>query len=273
MSEKLDRCAWWLERGFYIVPCQPNTKNLMRGYGKHQQKIERIDQAREMIERFRYCNLSVVESGSQIILDFDAPELYDQWVSRVGEDIAGTYTERTPRGGYHVFMFGDRPNGIRLKSGVELKSVCMVSPSKIERGSYIAGSGEIRRVDTERAFSSLSIPGTPTARILLNGPRRAYKPQIGGNSMVETIKRENDILHVFNVYRPDQEIDTSKRYNMVLCPFHDDHKSSMFLDSELQIYKCFTCGKHGDVINLYADFQNITVREAIARMAAKSRVA
>jgi len=267
--EKLNTCRWWLERGFYILPCQRNTKFLVKGFGEYQKRCRNIGQVRWMFEQYYDCNIAVIGGDQTIILDFDDQELYKAWAEKVGPDIAGTYTEQTPRGGYHVFMFGDRPHGIKLKQGVELKRVCIVSPSKIERGSYIAGSGEPRRVAAEYAFSSLSIPGTPTARILLNGHRRAYKPQIGGNSMVETIKRENDILHVFSVYRPDQDVDTSKRYSMVLCPFHEDHKPSMFLDRDLQIYKCFTCGEHGDVINLYAKFQGVTVQEAIARLSRK----
>lgn len=273
MSEKVDRCAWWLEREFYIVPCQPNTKHLMWGYGEHKQKIERADQAREMIERFPFCNIAVVATGNKIILDFDDQRLYNAWREKVGSNIAETYTEQTPRGGRHVFMVGDRPQGLKLKTGVELKTVCIVSPSQIGPGSYLAGYGEPRSVDTETAFLSLSVPGTPTARRVLVDHRKAHNVKIGHGSMIETIKRENDLLHVFGVYRPDQAIDTTKRYSMVLCPFHEDHKPSMFLDRDKQIYKCFTCGEHGDVINLYAKFQGITVREAIARMAAKSRAA
>ena len=33
-----------------------------------------------------------------------------------------------------------------------------------------------------------------------------------------------------------------------LCPFHDDHKPSMYVSPAKQIYKCFSCGAGGDAL-------------------------
>lgn len=278
MSEtKLDRCVWWINQGYKILPCQPKKKYLLAGYGEFRSHLKTKFQVEQILEKFPSCNLAVLGDETKIILDFDSPELYTQWANK-NPQIALSYTERTPRGGYHVFICGDRPRGLQLQPGVELKSVCVIAPSVLDIGSYIAGNGEMISADPNEVFSLLSKPGTPTVRLLqyrktyevkrdtIPDGLRPRRPH-GYKNLIEHIKADNDILHVFGVYRPESKIDIKDRYVMVLCPFHEDHKPSMFLDRDKQIFKCFTCGEHGDVINLYAKFEGIPVREAINRMA------
>jgi DNA primase len=266
-ADKLERCVWWIHQGFSILPCQPKKKYLVVGYGEYKARVTTKYHARMMIEKFPSCNVAVLGHSKTIILDFDNPELYTQWASSRPQE-AQSYTERTPRGGYHVFLRGERPKGLLLKLGVELKSIVIVAPSVLESGeTYCARTGEILTADPVEVFSSLSKPGTPTARRKLIEQAKTYRGHAGGKTLIEQIKADNDILHVFSVYRPEQEFGGQGRYETVICPFHEDHKPSMFLDRQLQIFKCHACGVHGDVINLYANFEGIPVREAVARMA------
>ncbi|MCR4836860.1 MAG: hypothetical protein K5899_10865 [Bacteroidaceae bacterium] len=39
-----------------------------------------------------------------------------------------------------------------------------------------------------------------------------------------------------------------------LCPLHDDHHPSLHLNAPRNIFKCFSCGKGGDVISLTCFF-------------------
>jgi hypothetical protein len=265
-DEKLDRCLWWIHQGFSILPCQPKKKYLVVGYGEYKARVTTKYHARMMIEKFPSCNVAVLGHSKTIILDFDNPELYTQWASSRPRE-AQSYTERTPRGGYHVFLRGERPKGLQLKQGVELKSICVIAPSVLESGTYRPGAGPILEADPCEVFSLLSIPGQPTARRKLIEQAKTRRGPSGRSSLIEQIKTDNDILHVFSVYRPEQEFSGQGRYETVICPFHEDHKPSMFLDRQLQIFKCHACGVHGDVINLYANFEGIPVREAVARMA------
>jgi DNA primase len=89
----------------------------------------------------------------------------------------------------------------------------------------------------------------------------------GKNGLIDKIKQSHDILQVFALYRPSFKPEKHLPYYTVICPFHEDHKPSMYLDGVRQLYKCHACGARGDVINLYAHFEGITIREAIARMA------
>jgi hypothetical protein len=264
-EEKLEACRWWLDRGFALLPVQPNRKFLFAGYGEHKNKITTYAEAQATIEKFPFANIAVLGGKGKIILDFDIPKVYDDW-KVLHPEISKTYTERTPRGGAHVFAYGGEPYGMIWKEGVEFKKICIVSPSIVDDKPYIRGAGEIIAADTD-IFSSLSKIGTRSAYVLeIERKRRDRKPY-RSDDLIEQIKANNDILHVYGIYRPSFQLHRNFLYYTVRCEFHDDHTPSMSLDGENQRYKCFACGAHGDVINLYAHFEHITVREAIARMA------
>ena len=46
------------------------------------------------------------------------------------------------------------------------------------------------------------------------------------------------------------------------CWYHDDTHPSMHVNKKKNIYKCFVCGKGGDVIRLVQDYNNLTFPEA-----------
>ena len=47
-----------------------------------------------------------------------------------------------------------------------------------------------------------------------------------------------------------------------LCPFHDDHAPSLHLNATKNIFKCFSCGKGGDVIGLVMQVNNLKYLDA-----------
>jgi hypothetical protein len=253
--------SWWLARGFALLPSQPNTKYLVQGFGQYQRKITTT---REAFKTFRAgCNVSVLGHGGTIILDFDDIEIYKAWIEK-NPDYAKTYTEHTPRGGRHVFLFGRVPELIELKKGVELKRVCMVAPSVVNGSGYIRGTGEILEVNTTDVFSPLSIVGTKTAYVLRIEQNKRARSVGVGMSVIEKIKQHVEIERIFLSFQPSQKITSSGRYVSVICPFHEDHHASMSLDRELNLFKCHACGVHGDVINLYARFSGKTNSESIS---------
>lgn len=48
-----------------------------------------------------------------------------------------------------------------------------------------------------------------------------------------------------------------------LCPFHQEKSPSFMVNPDLQIYKCFGCGKGGDVFNFIEEFEGVDFREAL----------
>ncbi len=48
-----------------------------------------------------------------------------------------------------------------------------------------------------------------------------------------------------------------------ICPFHKDTLPSLSVSPEKQIYKCFSCGTSGNVINFIMDYEKVSFEEAI----------
>lgn len=52
-----------------------------------------------------------------------------------------------------------------------------------------------------------------------------------------------------------------------LCPFHDDHKSSLSVDLKSGLYNCFSCGAKGDVFRFYMDLKDVGFKAALKEIA------
>ncbi|MCI1451170.1 MAG: CHC2 zinc finger domain-containing protein [Prevotella sp.] len=55
------------------------------------------------------------------------------------------------------------------------------------------------------------------------------------------------------------------RSSMICCPFHADHNPSMRVDSR---FHCFGCGVDGDVIDFVAKLFQLSLRQAVEKLAA-----
>lgn len=57
-----------------------------------------------------------------------------------------------------------------------------------------------------------------------------------------------------------------------LCPFHDDHKPSMYVIPSKQIYHCFSCGAGGNAFTFVMNFHKMGFRDAIEYLAERGNV-
>lgn len=64
------------------------------------------------------------------------------------------------------------------------------------------------------------------------------------NEIVERIRSEANIVDIVSDYLRLRK--TGKNW-LGLCPFHDDKKPSFTVEPVRGIYKCFACGKGGNV--------------------------
>lgn len=58
-----------------------------------------------------------------------------------------------------------------------------------------------------------------------------------------------------------------------LCPFHEDHSPSMYVNPAKGIFKCFACGAGGDVFSFVQRFHKMEFREALEYLADRFGVA
>jgi len=70
-----------------------------------------------------------------------------------------------------------------------------------------------------------------------------------------------DYLDTKGIY-PKREIGSKKSY---VCPLHDDRDPSFYVyENDLyQSYYCFGCNSYGDIINLYSELENRSLKETI----------
>lgn len=81
---------------------------------------------------------------------------------------------------------------------------------------------------------------------------------------IEEITKKADILTVISKYLPVQK---SGRNYLSICPFHDDKNPSMTISIDKQIYKCFSCGESGGVINFVQKYTNTDFLNALKQVA------
>lgn len=88
----------------------------------------------------------------------------------------------------------------------------------------------------------------------------AYLPE----SLINDIRQQVDIVDVVNQY-----VQLTKRGTnyMASCPFHEDRNPSFSVSPSKQIYKCFSCGRGGNVFSFLQEIEGIHFVEAVKKAA------
>lgn len=87
--------------------------------------------------------------------------------------------------------------------------------------------------------------------------------------LIEQIRRQSDITDVIG---EAVRLKKQGRGFIGLCPFHADRNPSMHVNPELGLFKCFSCGKGGNVITFIMEFHRLTFQEAVKLLAQKAHV-
>jgi len=89
------------------------------------------------------------------------------------------------------------------------------------------------------------------------------------NSIVNQVQQANDIVDGISEH---VSLKKKGREMVGLCPFHDDHRPSMYVNTVKQIFKCFACGAGGDVFKFLQMRENLTFPQAIERLADRAGI-
>ena len=84
------------------------------------------------------------------------------------------------------------------------------------------------------------------------------------DNQVDEIKQKLNIVDVINRFVP---LKKRGRNHIACCPFHGEKTPSFTVSEELQIYKCFGCGKSGDVFSFLEEYERIDFKEALTELA------
>jgi DNA primase len=89
------------------------------------------------------------------------------------------------------------------------------------------------------------------------------------DSTREQIRAASDIVEVVGAVVPLKRAGA----NFVgLCPFHREKTPSFNVSASKQIFRCFGCGKGGDVFRFVMDYENLTFVEAMRRLAERAHI-
>ncbi len=89
------------------------------------------------------------------------------------------------------------------------------------------------------------------------------------NNIVVRIQQATDIVEVVSEHL---SLDRKGKEFVGLCPFHADHKPSMYVNPVKQIFKCFACGAGGDVFKFVQLREGLTFPQAIERLAERAGI-
>jgi len=89
------------------------------------------------------------------------------------------------------------------------------------------------------------------------------------NNIVYRIQQATDIADLIGEY---VSLSKKGREMVGLCPFHDDHRPSLYVNPVKQIFKCFACGAGGDVFKFVQMLENLTFPQAIERLAQRAGI-
>jgi DNA primase len=81
---------------------------------------------------------------------------------------------------------------------------------------------------------------------------------------VEVVKSKVDVVQVISEYIPLKKAGRNFKAN---CPLHGEKTPSFMVNPELQIWKCFGCGKGGDVFTFLREMEGMEFGEALKMLA------
>jgi DNA primase len=90
-----------------------------------------------------------------------------------------------------------------------------------------------------------------------------------GEDQIEEVRRANDIIDVIKEYVP---LKRAGKDFKALCPFHSEKTPSFQVSPSKQIFKCFGCGKGGNVFSFVMATERLEFPEAVEFLARRAGI-
>ena len=299
---KHEQAAQFLASGIAVIPLRHRGKEpesgMMGGtWEKYRQELPtEYDVTRWLYSGWQ--NYGVVAGWRNLaVIDFDDADAYEIWrgwfdlLNKHVEVYPVPYIVKTSRGAHvYVSMPGAGDMANEKRRGVDLKfHGYVVGPGSIHpTGAEYRAITEFRLVEVYSLDTILppelfpKIDCGPSCGHL--GPLQGQlSPQIDGlkpvsdydpfqmamfagdMDLIGTVKAR---VRIETMFGEIHQTSRDGRWYATLCPFHDDHNPSAWIDTRRQLFGCNSCGfKPMDVINLYARQHNMPESEAVTAMA------
>ena len=88
-------------------------------------------------------------------------------------------------------------------------------------------------------------------------------------ALTRQVKEASDIVAVVGSYLA---VHPAGGVYKAVCPFHNDTRPSLQVDPKWQNFRCWSCGKKGDVFTFVSEFEKVTFREARELLARRAGI-
>lgn len=282
MSEILEQAKKWIDSGISVIPIWPGQKKPRIEWREYEYRLTTECEIESWFKAWPRSNLGVVTGWNNlVVLDFDnLDDFFTMW----DPDKHKTMTVITSRGA-HLYLYTEQFPTMWKIEGIPIdiqgSRRYVVAPPSIhpsgERYQYL-NDYPIMKVDKLSDFMpELSVyyqePSRQAAAVQAPEPRKVGPVMLpdpwevmenadqSRPNLAETINQRVRIIDFF------PEAEGSGRFRLALCPFHDDHHPSFWIDTERNVCNCHTCGgKVMDVINYWAKTYGLDNRTAIDQL-------
>lgn len=289
-------CFW--QAGFSVLPIRYGQKAPERDWKIYQ--AQRVDEAtlHSWFGNGRHNWGVVTGYNGLVVLDFDTVQEYGRWVLWSSHQVGvvrrlaqSAYRVQTSRG-IHVYLRQVQPVRSRKVGKVDVRGV----------GSLVVGAGSLHpsgttyqalsdrfvfplfqsldqvlpaallTTHTELApfVTPLPLPPAHASTGSATGcssadPWVMASGQVVGPDLVSAIRATFRLEEFFH---ERERTSDDGRWQMARCPLHDDHRPSLWIDTERQVCGCYAgCNeKPMDVINLYAALYGLSNQNAILEL-------
>jgi hypothetical protein len=260
----LDAALGWLALGIGAIPIVPGGKSPAVKWRRFTKELPTRDDVMRWWADGRRFNLAVICGWAGLVaFDFDDVAHYREWrFDHPGP--ARTYTVKTSQG-FHAYFTTDDPKSFDLP-GIEVRGSgrYVVAPPSVHPSGVV-----YQAVDPRAKILRVNLPAILPS--VARSTQLPSKTPVNQGASLKQIILAWDILELARTLTELKSSDGGRgRWWLGLCPFHDDHSPSFWLDAERQRFGCYSprCVAHrsGDVVNLFALAHRVTVQEAIQMM-------
>ncbi|MRG86621.1 DNA primase [Salinibacillus xinjiangensis] len=89
-------------------------------------------------------------------------------------------------------------------------------------------------------------------------------PEQVSEKFIDDLRSDSDIVEIVSEF---VQLKKRGRNYLGLCPFHNENTPSFTVSPDKQIFRCFGCGKGGNVITFLMEIEGISFYDAISRLA------